>query len=78
MILSNSSERINIEQEREGYITSSVLMLSDATFADRGVFMCDAGNIHGDIFANASLTVYGESLISIRITQPHGINNAIS
>ena len=26
--------------------------------------MCDAGNEHGDIFANASLTVFGESLIS--------------
>ena len=45
-------------------------MLSDATFADRGVFMCDAGNIHGDILANASLTVYGESLISNMTNNP--------
>ena len=63
-ILSNTLERINIEQVQEGFITTSTLTISDATFADRGVFMCDAGNEHGDISANAALTVYGESLNS--------------
>ena len=65
-VLSNTVERIDIAQEREEFITTSTLMISNATFADRGVFMCDAGNEHGDIFANASLTVFGELPISLK------------
>ena len=57
----DSQERINIEENREGYVTFSTLTLSDVTFADRGEFICTAENEHNTISSTASLVVYGKN-----------------
>ena len=58
--VTDSQERMNIQENREGYVTFSTLMLSDVTFADRGEFICTAENEHNMISSTASLEVFGK------------------
>ena len=60
-VLTDSLERIAIEQTQEGYTTFSTLTFANVTFADRGELRCAADNEHNIISTNASLVVYGEN-----------------
>ena len=61
-VLTDSLERIGIEQNQEGYTTFSTLTFANVTFADRGEFRCTADNEHNTISSNASLVVYGKKV----------------
>ena len=54
--LDNSTQRFEIEESTEGYITNSTIRFTDIEFGDSGSFECRAENISTSI---ASLTVYG-------------------
>ena len=59
-LLTDSLERIAIEQTQEGYTRSSRLIFADVIFTDRGEFRCTAENEHSMINSTASLVVYGK------------------
>ena len=59
-VLTDSLERIDIEQNQEGYTTFSTLTFANVTFTDRGEFRCTAENEHSLINSIASLVVYGK------------------
>ena len=62
IVLTDSLERIDIEQNQEGYTTFSTLTFANVTFADRGEFRCTADNEYNTISSNASLVVYGKNV----------------
>ena len=60
-VLTDSLERIGIEQNQEGYTIFSTLTFANVTFTDRGEFRCTGDNEHNTISSNASLVVYGKN-----------------